>query len=480
MKCYKLVFGNKYFNKNIGSIIVLVFIICNFIFIIYYLLKGISPIREELAKFISDEKNPKVNDEINIINPLLTIDKKNKNKKSKKFESKNIKLNINSTENPNKDQKLKSSKNKFYPPKKSKILKDSINNIENKKETDNLKLIDIVGPKKTVKVIKKKKIKKLKKNLVKKVLQNANIDLESIKSDKFRKRKSIIDYANEKEERMKKEKILIESSNNILIKKEVKDNELNKDEVKDKEKKKKGRSLKNKKQSLKDNMDLNNYELNHLDYEEAIKSDKREFCDIYWSILKREQLILFTFLPGKDFNLFYIKMVRLFFIIISLMSMNVFLFADKSIHNLFINGIKYDFVQQILQIILSVLITNVIDILLCFLSLTDRDIYKIKALQKTEIKNITIYNLTKKIRIKLIIFLALTFIILFFYWYIVSAFCSVYNNTQGIYIIDCVLSIIFFMVIPFIVYGLKSLFRIISLKKKIKVLYKLSQVFPIF
>ena len=291
------------------------------------------------------------------------------------------------------------------------------------------------------------------------------------------RRKSIIDYQKEKEIKLRKEKNLIESSNNMLVKKDIKvtNDKETKSDVKI--------NLKNNKIDKEKNI-LDNYELNHSKYEEAFELDKRGFCETYWSIIKRDQLILFTFVSSNDFNLFYVKMLRLIFIILTLMTMNAFLFSDKSIHKLFINGVKYDFAQQILQIVLSIIITHVIEILLCYLSLTDRTIYEIKALSKNGTKQKIIFNKMKKMKIKLIIFFIFTFIVELFYWYFISAFCSVYNNTQKIYIIDCVLSFIFFMIDPFIVYALVTLLRIISLKssdkKNLNCLYILSQIFPIF
>ena len=92
-------------------------------------------------------------------------------------------------------------------------------------------------------------------------------------------------------------------------------------------------------------------ELNELDYEEAIKLDKRSFIQIYWGILKREQPIIFTFFIFDDYNLIYIKLVRFIFILLTDMTMNVFFFADETIHKLYLNDGKYDFAQNIPQII---------------------------------------------------------------------------------------------------------------------------------
>ena len=65
------------------------------------------------------------------------------------------------------------------------------------------------------------------------------------------------------------------------------------------------------------NKNLNDYEMNNLEYEMAIKYDKRTYFQYYWSLLKKKQLILFTFLPNNDYNITYIKII-LFIISFSL------------------------------------------------------------------------------------------------------------------------------------------------------------------
>jgi Na+/melibiose symporter-like transporter len=166
------------------------------------------------------------------------------------------------------------------------------------------------------------------------------------------------------------------------------------------------------------------------------------------------------------------------------MAMNGFFYADKSIHKLFLNGVKYNFGQQILQIVLSIIITHVMEVILCFLSLTDRYIYEIKALPKDEKKPDKIFDILQKVRIKLMIFFISCLAISLFYWYFISAFCAVYYNTQGLYILDCFLSFIFFSINLCIIYAILALLRYLSLKrikkKKIKCLYNTSRVFPIF
>ena len=137
------------------------------------------------------------------------------------------------------------------------------------------------------------------------------------------------------------------------------------------------------------NKKLDDFELNDLDYLEAIELDKRPFSQMYWSTLKREHLILFTFFSWNDYNISYIKFARFFFFICTDMTMNVFFFSDDSMHKVYLNYGKYDFIQQIPQIIYSTIVLNVMETIICFLSLTDRYVYIIKQLQY---KTISKYN----------------------------------------------------------------------------------------
>ena len=52
---------------------------------------------------------------------------------------------------------------------------------------------------------------------------------------------------------------------------------------------------------------LSNFELNELVYEDALELDNRNFLKIYWYLVKREQIVLFTFFNWNDFNLFSIN-----------------------------------------------------------------------------------------------------------------------------------------------------------------------------
>ena len=81
------------------------------------------------------------------------------------------------------------------------------------------------------------------------------------------------------------------------------------------------------------------------------------------------------------------------------------------------------------------------------------------------------------IKIKLIIFFTLSFILMIFFWYFISCFCAVYKNTQIILIKDTLISFALSMIYPFGLNLIPGFFRIPALRaqrKDKKCLYKAS------
>ena len=112
---------------------------------------------------------------------------------------------------------------------------------------------------------------------------------------------------------------------------------------------------------------LNDEELNSLDYEDAIEIDKRSFMGLYWSLLKRRHLILFAFYPANDYNLMVIK-ISFFIISFSLyMTINGFFFSDESMHKVFEDNGDFNFLYQIPQILYSTIVSTIINMILKFL-----------------------------------------------------------------------------------------------------------------
>ena len=229
--------------------------------------------------------------------------------------------------------------------------------------------------------------------------------------------------------------------------------------------------------------DSNEEEINNLEYENAIIVDKRTFWQFYFSLLKRGQLIIFTFITRDDYNLPQIK-ILLFIVSFSLyFTINAFFFSDDTMDKIYEDNGIFNFVFQLPQIIYSSLISSVINIILHKLSITESQILEMKKEKDMEKFKEKANKIKKKLRIKLIIFFVLSSVLMLIFWYFISCFCSVYENTQIILIEDTAISFLLSMIYPFGIKLLPGIFRIPALrapKKNQKYKYKISLLLSMF
>ena len=154
----------------------------------------------------------------------------------------------------------------------------------------------------------------------------------------------------------------------------------------------------------------NDYEINSLIYKEALKLDRRTYIKYYFSLLKRKQILIFTFYISNDYNSKSIKICLLLFSFALYYTVNALFFNDSTMHKIYIDKDKYDFIYQISNILYSTLISSIINIIIKYLSLTEMNIIEMKNNNNEKEKNIKI---KKCIIIKLILFFILNFFFLY-------------------------------------------------------------------
>ena len=208
---------------------------------------------------------------------------------------------------------------------------------------------------------------------------------------------------------------------------------------------------------------LNDFELNYLEYKEAIKFDKRGLTQIYWSILKLNHLILFAFLPNEDYNLRTIKISLLLISFSLYFTINCFFFSDDSMHKIYVSFGKYKIINEIPQMIYSILISSTINAFMKFISLSGKNMIFLKGLPMNFFPQ-KASKMEKRERNKIILFYIISFIIIMFFWYFVSCFCAAYINTQKILINDTLISFAISMIYPFGLYLIPSILRLMALK----------------
>ncbi len=116
------------------------------------------------------------------------------------------------------------------------------------------------------------------------------------------------------------------------------------------------RKLKKEKNNKIETKELNDEEINNLEYQQAILIDKRIYFQYYYSSHKKKHLILFIFLPSNDYNLIPIKFI-LFLISFSMyLNINGFFFTDDTMNKIYIDNGAFNFIYQLPQIIYSTVV----------------------------------------------------------------------------------------------------------------------------
>ena len=158
-------------------------------------------------------------------------------------------------------------------------------------------------------------------------------------------------------------------------------------------------------------------------------------------------------------------------------------------HKIYEEKGKFPFLYQLPQMIYSSIISQILNSILQLLALSDEVILEFK-------NNKNIYNakegkikLIKRLLIKFILFFIISSIFLLMFWYYISMFCNIYENTQIHLLNDTLISFGLSLLYPFGIYLLPGIFRIHALSEGKKndnkngtgkYLYKFSKFLQIF
>ena len=225
---------------------------------------------------------------------------------------------------------------------------------------------------------------------------------------------------------------------------------------------------------IKEILELKDFEKNSLDYEEAFKLDNRNFFQYYISLLKYNHPLSFSFGFYNDYNSRIIKIFLFFFSFSSDLTINALFFNDDTMHKIYQDRGKFDFLFQLPQILYSTLISRIIDTLIKTLALSQDSIIELKQEKKKNYIKKKYAIILKVFKIKIICLFIFSFIILSSFWYYITCFCGIYLNTQIHLIKDSIISLITSLIYPFGISLIPGLFRIPAIRMKKPCLYKFS------
>jgi len=213
---------------------------------------------------------------------------------------------------------------------------------------------------------------------------------------------------------------------------------------------------------------LTEIELHDLPYKYALLIDDRKSGTYYWSLLKKKNKIISIFLNREDFNIVSMK-ISIFIITFNLsFTVNALFYNDEEIRKINQNDGSYSLENDISRIIYSAIISAFISFLAELFSYTHDDFIKIREYKTYKDAEIYITNLMKKLKIKIIIFLVIGIVLNLFFFYYLTAFCTVYFNVQVHMISDSFISFLLSISYTLLLTLIPPIFRKVSLSKKSK------------
>ena len=446
IKCYKNVFDSKHFIVNAGSYIMLICIISQIPFLIIYIINGLTSIRVNLFQFFLNNPpirntNNNQNIDSNLQNEIENINNNNQNNNnnnnstySNKTYTNNNNTNTNNNNNNNNNNENNDDNNNNYgtptpfikkDPKKLMVMVIN-NNYFDDEEPNSLEYSRNNYSSMSNSIKSNTRLKKNKSDS--KIYKSPSIKKKKLKKKNFEKIN------------LNKEKIIISTESSFS---EEEDNDLNTMELYD-----------------------------------ALKYDKRSFCEFYWEQLKEKQDIIRTFFNKNPYELFPIKIMIFIFGIGMFFIFNGLFYSESYISERYWTK-KEDFMfilkNQITKCFYSSICVVILNSLVEFLANSKNEIESLINKKKNKKKfQEKILKRLKSIKRNYLIFIIIDFIVLFFGWYYLSALCNVYHNSQKDWIIGCFITFFLIQLFPFLLCLIVACLRFMGLKCKFETAYKLS------
>ena len=240
------------------------------------------------------------------------------------------------------------------------------------------------------------------------------------------------------------------------------------------------------------NFILNNYDC----YKTAFKYDRRDFWRIvYICILAKENIInIILFTTPLD-----LKSLRICLFIFTYscdLAFNTIFFTNQNIsdkyhyhgNNLLFFSMVNNLLQAIISSLVSLILINVFQHMIesrgnfedIFRDeekkLRKNKNYKVNKKTKIEILD-KIQVISKKLKIQIVIFIIIEFIIMLFFYYFVTAFCEVYNKTQNAWLYDFFTSFLISFSYEILGAFIIAIIYTLALRYKIKILYNIALFF---
>ena len=234
-----------------------------------------------------------------------------------------------------------------------------------------------------------------------------------------------------------------------------------------------------------ENIDIEEYlkpDLDEMDYEDALKYDKREFCEYFVENLKEHHTIMDTFFNKDNLRPMSIKIILLLLNIDLYFVINGFFYNEEYISQLFNSEEEETFFsflpRSIGRFFYSILVGSFIKIIIGCIFIEEKRIKRIFEREKDNSIGLRyeISLLINSIKKRYTMFMIICFFILLFSWYYISCFNNTYPGVKIEWIKSSIAIIIIMQIFSIFVSLLHAILRSLSFYYKSEKLYKLKQL----
>ena len=440
LKCYRLLINYKFYLSFIGGYIIIIFLLIQIILTFIYHNKSLH----NLKKYIFNTTNnftiylikQKVNELYNYNNSLELYD----NLSMKKNQPPKRQMKINKIERKNIIRKTKK-----YQTKKE---KNQINRNKGKKrltyyQNPNIKNLILNNNNYQINISNENIQKKNKISL------NNNDTINIISENNYKSNINVSSF----KEALKKNKLFI--NNNDYLIKNSKDINFNAEEYL-------------------------STEIDQMDFDDAIKKDKRKFFEFLLENLKINQISLNTFNSKEPLKPRSIKIMLYILDLDLYLFINGLFFDEEYISEIFKIEEEDNFFTFIPRSIDRLFYSTVVGVIVgFFIDFFFIDEKKIKGIFKRERNNLMILKfeiskVIKNIKIRFTLFISLSFFILLFTLYYTICFINVYPHLMNEWIKSSFILFIIMQILSILICLFVSIIRFISFRCKSEKLYKIS------
>ena len=222
-------------------------------------------------------------------------------------------------------------------------------------------------------------------------------------------------------------------------------------------------------------------ELNEMAYEDALQYDKRCICKFYLICLRSNLSLINVFAEISVLEPITIRLLGFTLNIAIFLVLNMILFDESYISK------RYDYKDYTIGYIIenelpksayASMASVVVDFLINYVTSSKK---RFETLMDKEKDHQTFLVKTRQIITQMkrttVIFIIINFVLMFFFWYYITAFCSVYNNSQDSWLIGTAITLMFCWLFQAFLAFLITLSRYMGLKCHISCLYTLSTYF---